>query len=71
MKLSFAEEPAADHKEVVQIVFRKPLGNERLTRKFLKSDSVQRLYDYIDMLSPEEVGFESASEIKYELVLPP
>lgn len=51
--MSFAEEPSADEKDSVQIVFRKPLGNERLQRRFLKSDSVQRLYDYIDMLSPE------------------
>ncbi len=32
---------------------------------------MQRLYDYIDLLSPEVVGFEPAPDIKYELVLPP
>ena len=58
MKMSFEEEPAQDNKEAVQIVFRKPVGNERINRRFLKSDPIQRLYDYIDMLSKEQVGFE-------------
>lgn len=55
------------------IVFRKPVGNERIQRRFLKDDKIERLYDFIDTLPQEDIGFEinMNTQVEYELVLPP
>jgi hypothetical protein len=76
------EEPDSRAEGVVQIVFRKPTGKERIARKFLKTDAIQRLYDYIDLMREGDpnnnLGFEIAAdgknkdaEIEYELVTAP
>ncbi len=56
------EEPSAENKDCALIVFRKPTGNGRIQRRFLKSDKVEMLYYFIDTLPVEEVGFELEEE---------
>lgn len=58
------------------MVFRKPTGKDRLQRRFLKTDLIGKLYDFIDVTNAEDnnVGFEvleGQDEIDYELVTPP
>ena len=48
-KVSLGEEPAESDDAKVLIVFRKPTGNERMQRRFLKTDKIARLYDFIDI----------------------
>jgi UBX domain len=56
-------EPGEKDEGAVLVVFRKPTGNERIQRRFLKTDKIERLYDYIDILAVEgnKAGFEVAS----------
>ncbi|TNV81073.1 hypothetical protein FGO68_gene13535 [Halteria grandinella] len=78
-KLRLGDEPESGAEGVVQIVFRKPSGNERIQRRFLKTDLIQKLYDFIDLKTHEDVdklGFEvneenKDAEIKYEIVTAP
>jgi hypothetical protein len=56
------EEPPEENKECALVVFRKPTGNGRITRRFLKTDKVEMLYYFIDTLTAEEVGFEEEEE---------
>jgi hypothetical protein len=72
------EEPSDGIEGTVLVVFRKPTGNERMQRRFMKTDKIEKLYDYIDLEASNgnKVGFEIAAgqtsnEIKYELVTPP
>jgi hypothetical protein len=58
------EEPAEGDPEVTTVVFRYPDGNRRAERRFLKSNKVKVLYDYVDSLG-SEVLEESD---KYELI---
>jgi hypothetical protein len=53
------EEPSEGEEGTVMIIFRKPVGNERLQRRFRKTDLIERLYDFID-LEGNNVGFEMA-----------
>jgi FAS-associated factor 2 len=53
-------EPDQSNPDVCTIVFRLPIGGERLTRRFLKEDKIEILYDYIDSLG-DKVSFESTS----------
>lgn len=69
------EEPPADNPNCALIVFRKPT-NGRLQRRFLKTDKIQQLFDYLDTLPVAEVGFETdegnlSHQYEYDLVLPP
>lgn len=52
-KQRLGEEPSQDSAEAVNIVFRKPVGNERIQRRFLKDDKIERLYDFIDLMPRE------------------
>jgi hypothetical protein len=49
------EEPATDAEEVVTLTLRVPSG-ERISRRFLGSDQVGLIYDYIRSL--DDIGFE-------------
>jgi len=51
------EEPIEGDKEASAIVFRLPVSGERINRRFLKTDKVGLLYDFIDSLG-EKVQFE-------------
>ena len=44
------EEPSADNSDATRIIFRMPLSGERVERYFLKSESIQTLYDFVDHL---------------------
>ncbi len=60
------EEPTGDNKNSTHIIFRYPDGTRRKERRFLKSDKVQVLYDFVDSLG-HDVFDESD---KYELIQP-
>ncbi len=77
-KQRLGEEPIEKTDGSVLVVFRKPTGNERMQRRFMKNDKIERLYDYIDLEAADgnKVGFEmqpgqGSDEINYELVTPP
>ena len=65
MRASFAEEPLATEENVLKCVFRVPSG-ARMERKFLKSETYQRLWDYVFI--QDEIGFEE-DVIRGEFVL--
>jgi len=44
------EEPAADDADSLEIILRMPFSGDRISRRFLKSDSIQVIYDFIDHL---------------------
>lgn len=43
-------EPEADNADSLELIFRMPHSGERVRRKFLKTDTVSLLYDFIDDL---------------------
>ena len=49
-KIELPEEPSADNADSLELVFRMPLSGERIRRRFLKSDSIGLLYDFVDDL---------------------
>lgn len=44
------EEPAADNPDAAQVVFRMPESGQRIQRRFLGSDKVELLYQYVGTL---------------------
>lgn len=60
------EEPAQGDPNSTHIIFRYPDGARRKERRFLKTDAVKILYDFIDSLGPDV--FEESD--KYELIQP-
>lgn len=77
-KARLGEEPSEGEEGVVMVVFRKPTGNERISRRFRKDSPIEALYDFIDVQLSQDnkVGFEtntgqSPSDIRYEIVTPP
>jgi len=63
---ALADEPASDNPDSAFIIFRYPDGDRRAERRFLKSHTVQNLYDYVDSLG-SDVFMEGD---KYELIQP-
>lgn len=59
-KARLGEEPEEGSEGSVLLVFRKPTGNERIHRRFMKTDKVEKLYDYIDIMAANDnkIGFE-------------
>ena len=53
------DEPAAGDPDVAEVVFRPPGSGKRVTRRFLKTDSVKLLYDYVRTLDDETVTFDN------------
>ena len=49
-ELKLPEEPTAEHVDATRLIFRMPLTGERIQRYFLKTDSIQTLYDFVDHL---------------------
>lgn len=69
MKLSLLpDEPNATSPEVCTISFRLPTTGERLTRRFLKTDKVQLLYDYLDSLDDDKLQFETPGCLEYVIM---
>lgn len=46
-------------KDSTQVVFRAPNGTSRITRRFMKTDLVDNLYEYIQICDFEGLGFEN------------
>lgn len=44
------DEPEQGNPDATNIGFRMPLSGERVQRRFLKTDKIQLLYDFIDDL---------------------
>lgn len=57
------EEPAAEDEDCVNVNFRLPVSGERVSRRFLREEKVQALYDYIDVLTAKgDCSFELDEE---------
>lgn len=53
VKSILPEEPAADDKDACHIVFRLPGSGERVNRRFLKGDTVEVMYQFIDSIQDQ------------------
>lgn len=70
VKENLPEEPTEDHPEVTVVSLRLPSG-ESITRRFLKTDKIQLLYDFVTSLG-NETGFESShSSFSIRQPMPP
>ena len=56
------EEPDEKDPNACHIVLRLPGTGERVNRRFLKTENVQRMYDFVDSLGPEKLNFESTHQ---------
>ena len=54
VKESLPEEPKEDNPDAVTVQFRMPDGSQTIQRRFLKTDKIQLLYDYVHSLGAEE-----------------
>lgn len=54
VKESLPEEPEENHPDVVTVQFRLPDGSQTIQRRFLKTDKIQLLYDYVHSLGADE-----------------
>ena len=52
-KLKIVEEPKEDNPDCSIICFRYPDGEKRIDRRFLKTNTIQNLYDYVTSLGKE------------------
>jgi hypothetical protein len=52
-QIELPEEPLPDNTESLELVFRMPTSGERIRRRFLKTDSLGDVYDFIDHLQNE------------------
>ena len=57
-------EPGADDKDACNIVFRLPGSGERVNRRFLKTDTVEVMYQFIDSIQ-DQIQFENAEKPSY------
>ena len=55
------KEPEEGSPDVAVIVFRAPGSGKRFTRRFLKTDTVKLLYDYVRTLEEDDLGFDDPS----------
>lgn len=55
------EEPAAGQPDVAEVVFRAQGTGKRFSRRFLKTDAVSMLYNYVRTLADEDLGFDDAN----------
>jgi hypothetical protein len=66
IKKNLPDEPEEDNKEAATIQFRLPDGSQTIQRRFLKTDKIQTLYDYIYSLGKEK-GFETGAH-EFDLI---
>ena len=52
--IELPEEPTTANPDSLELVFRMPQSGERIKRRFLKSDKLGLVYDYIDYLQNEK-----------------
>ena len=55
------EEPAAGEPDVAEVVFRAQGTGKRFNRRFMKSDTVAMLYNYVRTLTDDDLGFDDAN----------
>ena len=70
-KRKVVEEPGADEPEVTTICFRYPDGEKRIDRRFLKSHTIQNLYDYVTSLGKEIYTEEENNSFSLYQPFPP
>ena len=56
---ALSEEPAEKDAEACHIVFRMPGSGERVSRRFLKGDKIESIYNFVDSLGPEKLQLEN------------
>ena len=61
IKDTLPSEPAEGSPDAATIVFRAPGSGKRFQRRFLKTDSVKVLYDYVRTLEEDDLGFDDPS----------
>lgn len=56
------EEPNDKDPNACHIVLRLPGSGERVNRRFLKTQTIQAMYDFVDSLGPKKLGLENATK---------
>jgi hypothetical protein len=70
-KRKIVEEPGVDEPGVTTICFRYPDGEKRKDRRFLKSNTIQNLYDYVTSLGKEIYSEEENNSFSLYQPFPP
>ena len=70
-KAKIVEEPSEDNPDVTTICFRYPDGEKRKDRRFLKSHTIQNLYDYVTSLGKEIYTEEDNNSFSLYQPFPP
>ena len=70
-KQKVVEEPPEDEPNVTTICFRYPDGEKRIGRRFLKSHTIQNLYDYVTSLGNEIYSEEGNNSFSLYQPFPP
>lgn len=70
-KKKIVEEPSSNEKDSTEICFRYPDGEKTKNRRFLKSHTIQNLYDYITSLGKEIYSENENSNFSLCQVFPP
>ena len=63
------EEPAAGAPDVAEVCFRAQGTGKRFNRRFLKTDKVGLLYNYVRTLPDEDLGFDDANS-QFQIIQP-
>ena len=70
-KEKIVDEPSPDEKDFTEICFRYPDGEKTKNRRFLKSHTIQNLYDYITSLGEEIYTEKETSHFSLWQLFPP
>ena len=54
-------EPAQGDPDVAEVVFRAQGTGKRFNRRFIKTDKVEMLYNFVRTLADEDLGFDDAN----------
>lgn len=66
-QIKLPDEPPAGP-DVAEVVFRAPGGSgKKISRRFMKTDTVKVLYDYIRTLDNTDIGFDDR-HAKFQLI---
>ena len=68
-EINLPQEPEATQTDSFELIFRMPVTGERVNRRFLNTDVIQTLYDFIDHLQIEgKCKFEGGFTDKYQIM---
>jgi len=56
-----AQEPAEGTPDVAEVVLRAQGSGKRFNRRFLKTDKMAALYNFVRTLADEDLGFDEAN----------